>query len=147
MRISQVLRSKRPDVVTISPDASVRSAITVMNREHVGALVVIDSEQHLQGVISERDIIQCLDAQLVDLGLATVGGIMRTDGPTATLDDTLQSVMEVMTSARARHVPIIRYGRPVGIVSIGDIVKSRLDETMKENSVLQDIARNHWLTS
>jgi CBS domain-containing protein len=54
--------------------------------------------------------------------------------------------MEVMTAARARHVPIVKYGRPIGIVSIGDVVKSRLDETMQENSVLQDIARVHWLT-
>ena len=147
MRISQILRSKRSDVVAISPDASVRSAITLMNREHVGALVVIDADQRLMGVISERDVIQCLESEHVDLTLMTVSGIMRIDGPTATLDDTLQSVMEVMTNTRARHVPIIKYGRPVGIVSIGDVVKSRLDETMKENSVLQDIARNHWLTS
>jgi CBS domain-containing protein len=147
MRISQILRSKRPDVVTISPDATVRSAITMMNREHVGALVVVDGEQLLLGVISERDIIQSLDSQDSDLTHATVGGIMRTDGPVASLDDTLQSVMAVMTSTRARHVPIIRYGRPFGIVSLGDVVKSRLDETMKENSVLQDIARNYWITS
>jgi len=147
MRISQILRGKRPDVVAISPDASVRSAITLMNREHVGALVVIDGDQRLLGVISERDIIQSLDSEYVDLTIMKVSGIMRIDGPTASLDDTLQSVMEVMTHARARHVPIMKYGRPVGIVSIGDVVKSRLDETMKENSVLQDIARNHWLTS
>jgi CBS domain-containing protein len=147
MRINQILRSKRSDVVTISPDAKVRAAITMMNREHVGALVVIDADQRLLGVISERDIIQSLDSQDADLSHATVSGIMRTDGPVASMDDTLQSVMEVMTNTRARHVPIIKYGRPIGIVSIGDVVKSRLDETIKENSVLQDIARNHWLTS
>jgi CBS domain-containing protein len=71
---------------------------------------------------------------------------MRTDGPVATLEDSVLSVMEVMTAARARHVPIVKYGRAIGIVSIGDVVKSRLDETMQENSVLQDIARVHWLT-
>lgn len=147
MHISQILRGKRPDVVIIPPDATIRSAVTVMTRESVGALVVVDEDQHLLGVVSERDIIKNLDFQGADLMGALVRKVMRTDGPVATLEDTVQSVMEVMTAARARHVPIVRHGRPIGIVSIGDLVKSRLDETMKENSVLQDIARVHWLTS
>jgi CBS domain-containing protein len=147
MRISQILRTKRSDVVVISPDATLRTAIALMTRERVGALVVVDEEQHLLGVVSERDIIQSLDLDAPDLIVTLVRRIMRTDGPVATLEDSLQSVMEVMTATRARHVPIVKYGRPIGIVSIGDIVKSRLDETMQENSVLQDIARVHWLAS
>lgn len=147
MRISQILRTKRSDVVVISPDATLRTAIALMTRERVGALVVIDEEQHLLGVVSERDIIQSLDLDVPDLTVTLVRGVMRTDGPVATLEDSLQSVMEVMTATRARHVPIVKYGRPIGIVSIGDVVKSRLDETMQENSVLQDIARVHWLAS
>jgi CBS domain-containing protein len=97
--------------------------------------------------VSERDIIQNLDLEGVDVMGTLVRRVMRTDGPVATLEDSVRSVMEVMTAARARHVPIVKYGRPIGIVSIGDVVKSRLDETMQENSVLQDIARVHWLTS
>ena len=147
MRISQILRTKRSDVVVISPDATLRTAIALMTRERVGALVVVDEEQHLLGVVSERDIIQSLDLDGPDLVVTLVRKVMRTDGPVATLEDSLQSVMEVMTATRARHVPIVKYGRPIGIVSIGDIVKSRLDETMQENSVLQDIARVHWLAS
>ena len=147
MRISQILRSKRSDVVVISPDATLRTAIALMTRERVGALVVVDEEQHLLGVVSERDVIQSLDLDAPDLTVTLVRAVMRTDGPVATLEDSLQSVMEVMTATRARHVPIVKYGRPIGIVSIGDVVKSRLDETMQENSVLQDIARVHWLAS
>jgi CBS domain-containing protein len=147
MRISQILRSKRSDVVVISPDATIRSAIATMTRERVGALVVIDENQHLLGVVSERDIIQNLDLEGMDVMGTLVRTVMRTDGPVAILEDSVRSVMEVMTAARARHVPIVKYGRPIGIVSIGDVVKSRLDETMQENSVLQDIARVHWLTS
>jgi len=146
MRISQILRSKRSDVVVISPDATIRSAIALMTRERVGALVVIDQDQHLLGVVSERDIIQTLDLEGTDVMGTLVRRVMRPDGPVATLEDSVRSVMEVMTAARARHVPIVKYGRPIGIVSIGDVVKSRLDETMQENSVLQDIARVHWLT-
>ncbi len=146
MLISQILRTKRPDVVTISPGAAVSSAIALMTREHVGALLVVDEEQHLLGVISERDIIHSLDSRGTQLMDAQVSGIMRTDGPVAALEDTVMSVMEVMTAARARHVPIIRYGRPIGVVSIGDVVKSRLDETIRENGVLRDFAKIHWLS-
>lgn len=148
MLISQILRGKRPDVVVISPDAEIRSAVATMVREHVGALVVIDEDQHLLGVVSEREIINSLDLNGPKLmGSTAVRNIMRTDGPVASLDDTVRSVMELMTATRARHVPIIACGQPVGVVSLGDIVKSRLDETIRENNVLQDIARVHWMTS
>jgi CBS domain-containing protein len=147
MLISQILRGKRPDVVVISPDADIRTAVTKMVREHVGALVVIDENKHLLGVVSEREIIHNLDLNGPELMSASVGNVMRIDGPVAALDDSVRSVMEVMTAARARHVPVVEYGRPIGIVSIGDLVKSRLDETIRENSVLQDIARVHWMTS
>jgi CBS domain-containing protein len=147
MRISQILRTKRPDVVIIAPDAAMRSAIDLMRRERVGALVVVDEEQCLLGVISERDIIQNLGFEGADPMGALVCTVMRTDGPVANLEDTVRSVMEVMTAAHARHVPVVEYGRPIGIVSLGDVVKSRLDETIQENSVLQDIARVHWLVT
>jgi CBS domain-containing protein len=153
MLINQILRTKRPGVVVISPDASIRSAIAEMVRHHVGSLVVVDEEQQLMGVISEREIIQTLDAERTlpaggpNLMATAVRNVMRTDVPVATQEDTVQSVMEVMTAARARHVPVVAYGRPIGIVSIGDIVKSRLSETIQENTVLKDIARVHWLSS
>jgi CBS domain-containing protein len=147
MRISQILRTKRPDVVVITPEATIRSAIDLMKRERVGALVVVDEEQRLLGVICERDIIQNLDFEGLTLLGASVHTVMRTDGPVAGLEDTVRSVMEVMTATRARHVPVVEYGHPIGIVSIGDVVKSRLDETIQENNVLQEIARAHWLVS
>jgi CBS domain-containing protein len=147
MLISQILRTKRPGVVVISPEASIRSAIAEMVRRHVGALVVVDEDQQLMGVVSEREIIQNLDLEGADLMATVVRSVMRTDVPVASQEDTVRSVMEVMTVARARQVPVVAYGRPIGIVSIGDIVKSRLDETLQENTVLKDIARVHWLAS
>jgi len=147
MLISQILRTKRPGVVVVSPEASIRSAIAAMVRQHVGALVVVDEDQQLMGVVSEREIIQTLDLEGPDLMATVVRSVMRTDVPVATQEDTVRSVMEVMTAARARHVPVVAYGRPIGIVSIGDIVKSRLDETIQENTVLKDIARVRWLAS
>jgi CBS domain-containing protein len=147
MLISQILRTKRPDVVVISPEATIRSAITLLVNEHVGALVVVDEDNRLLGVASEREIIHGLDSEGSNLMSTTVRQVMRTDVPVAAMDDTVRSVMELMTAARARHVPVVAYGRPIGIVSLGDIVKSRLNETIQENSVLQEIARVHWLAS
>lgn len=147
MLISQILRTKRPGVVVISPDASIRSAIALMVRQHVGSLVVVDEDQRLMGVLSEREIIRNLELENPHMLDAVVRSVMRTDVPVANQEDTVRSVMEVMTAARARHVPVIAYGCPIGIVSLGDIVKSRLDETIQENTVLKDIARVHWLSS
>jgi CBS domain-containing protein len=146
MLISQILRTKRPGVVVISPGASIRSAIALMVRQHVGSLVVVDEDQRLLGVVSEREVIHTLDLESADPLAMAVRSVMRTDVPVATQEDTVRSVMEVMTAARARHVPVIAYGCPIGIVSLGDIVKSRLDETIQENTVLKDIARVHWLS-
>jgi len=147
MLIGQLLRTKRPGVVVVSPETSIRSAIAQMVRQHVGSLVVVDEDQQLMGVVSEREIIQNLDLQGPDLMDTPVRDVMRTDVPVARQEDTVLSVMEVMTAARARHVPVVAYGRPIGIVSIGDIVKSRLDETIQEITVLKDIARVRWHAS
>jgi CBS domain-containing protein len=146
MLISHILRNKRPGVVVISPDASIRTAIALMVRQHVGSLVVVDEDQRLLGVVSEREIIQNLELENPNMLTTTVSSVMRTDVPVATQEDTIRSVMEVMTASRARHIPVIAYGCPIGIVSLGDIVKSRLDETIQENTVLKDIARVHWLS-
>jgi CBS domain-containing protein len=147
MLIGQLLRTKRPGVVVVSPETSIRSAVSQMVRQHVGSLVVVDEDQQLMGVVSEREIIQNLDLKGPDLMVTPVRDVMRTDVPVAGQEDTVLSVMEVMTAARARHVPVVAYGRPIGIVSIGDIVKSRLDETIQENTVLKDIARVRWHAS
>ena len=83
MLISQLLRTKRPGVVVISPDASIRSAIAQMVRQHVGSLVVVDEDQRLMGVVSEREIIQHLDLEDPDLTATAVRNVMRTDVPVA----------------------------------------------------------------
>jgi CBS domain-containing protein len=148
MLISQILQAKRPDVVVIFPEATLRDAIATMVREHVGALVVVDADERFLGVVSEREIIHSLDTgspgAMLNVAVSTV---MRANVPVATTEDKVQLVMGVMTAARARHVPVVRHGRPIGIVSLGDIVKSRLDETTQEITVLKDIARAQWLSS
>lgn len=141
MRISQILQAKRPDLVSLPPTATLRGAIELMKREHVGAVLVLDDERRLLGVLSERDIVHSLDPESVDPFERPVLEGMRRENPVASAQDTVQWVMQMMTATRARHVPIVEWGRVIGIVSIGDIVKSRLDEKTQENTVLQDLAR------
>jgi len=145
MRISQLLPTKRPDIVSVSPGTTVRGAIALMKREHVGAVLVLDPDRRLLGVISERDIVHSLDLESADPFARPVLEVMRRENPVASAQDTVQSVMQIMTATRARHVPIVEWGRVIGIVSIGDVVKSRLDEKTQENTVLQDLARSRLL--
>jgi CBS domain-containing protein len=141
MRISQLLRSKRAGIVQVDPSASVGAAIMLMQREHVGAVLVLDDEQRLLGVLSERDVVHGLASDRDDLFARKAIDLARKENAFATPDDTVQSVMELMTVTRARHVPVIEFGRVTGVVSIGDIVKSRLAEKTQENTVLQEIVR------
>jgi CBS domain-containing protein len=141
VRISQILQTKRSDVVVISPDSTIRAAVTLMKQQQVGALVVVDADRRLLGVLSERDVIHSLAAQGTDALHQPVGVCMRKDVPVVRLHDTVQSAMHAMTAQRVRHLPITDGGEIVGVVSIGDVVKSRLDEKTQENNVLQDIAR------
>jgi CBS domain-containing protein len=141
MRISQILQAKRLDVLAVSPDSTIRAAVTLMKERQVGALVVTDPQGRLLGVLSERDVIHGLASQGADALHQVVRLFMRTDGPVVTVHDTVQSAMLLMTAKRVRHLPVVDGERMIGVVSIGDVVKSRLDEKTQENIVLQDIAR------
>jgi CBS domain-containing protein len=112
-----------------------------MKEQQVGALVVVDSHEHLLGVLSERDVIHGIASQGADALHQVVSMFMRTDSPVVTVHDTVQSAMQLMTAKRVRHLPVVEGERMIGVISIGDVVKSRLDEKTQENIVLQDIAR------
>jgi CBS domain-containing protein len=147
MRISQILASKRLDVVSVPATATVRSAIALMKRERVGAVLVLDQDRRLLGVVSERDVVHSLATETADPLALPVVELMRHDCPVASAQDTVRSVMQTMTATRSRHVPIVESGGVIGIVSIGDVVKSRLDEMSQENVVLQDLARTRVITT
>lgn len=144
MRISQLLALKRLEIIKVAPSASVASAVELMASERVGAVLVIDAEGQLRGVLSERDVVHGLASDPVGLLNRRVMEVATTGGPVASPEDSVQKVMELMTVTRARHVPVLQYGDVIGIVSIGDIVKSRLDEKTRENTVLQEIARSQF---
>ena len=136
MRIREVLGSKASqDIVTITPDAGVRDLIALLAEHNVGALIVSTDGTTVEGIVSERDVVRHLhhDGTVVN---NTVGAIMTTEVETCDTDTTLDDLMKTMTDHRVRHVPVVHDGRLVGIVSIGDIVKHRIDQLQFERDQL-----------
>ena len=136
MRIGDVLQAKpRPDVVTISPDAGVRELLAVLAEHNIGAVIVSGDGSSMDGIVSERDVVRHLHADGTVVN-NTVGAIMTAVVQTCAPEDTLDEVMATMTNARFRHIPVVDDGALVGIVSIGDLVKHKIDQLEFERDQL-----------
>ena len=138
MNVRNILSAKGGEVVTIEPKASLASAAKRLAARKIGALVVIGAEHRVIGILSERDIVQELairGAAALDRPLSEV---MTRKVTTCGQSDTISSVMERMTEGKFRHLPVLEQNRLIGIVSIGDIVKHRLQEMEHEQSALRD---------
>ena len=140
MRISDVIRGKGAKVVTITPETSVRQLLTVLAEHDIGAAVVSTDGTTIQGIVSERDIVRRLNAGTDVLDLA-VSSIMTIDVHTCEPGDHVDEVMRLMTQQRFRHVPVLVGGRLAGLVSIGDVVKTRIGELEFEREQLADYIR------
>ena len=136
MRITDVLRRKGDLVVTIAPDDSVRTLLDALAQYKVGALVVSSGGGRLDGIVSERDVVRHLQTRGADVLEAPVSAIMTVDLHTATPQDSVDDLMVLMTDKRIRHVPVVVDGALVGIVSIGDVVKHRIEELQSERDQL-----------
>ena len=137
MNVETILRGKGDWVATIRPEATIAEAVEVLNHERVGALVVSDDGGEVAGVLSERDIVRALGRHGEDLLSRAVEDIMTRDVITCEPGDTVGELMSEMTNRRIRHLPVVVEGRLRGIVSIGDVVKNRLDEVEFEASSLR----------
>jgi len=138
MKVDDILQGKGREVETIRPDAKVLMAVHRMRMQNVGAMVVSRDGERVEGVLSERDIVRGLTrhgAALLEMGVVAV---MSRGVPVCSPADSLTSVMSQMTRTRNRHVPVVEDGRLCGIVSVGDVVKHRLEEMELETSVLRD---------
>jgi len=143
MSISALLAHKGNQVSTIRSTDTVTKAVQQLHDERIGALVVVDRRGRLVGMFSERDVI----SGLADAGAEAldyeVHELMTPEVTTCSADDRIDQVMAIMTAHRIRHLPVMEQGRLVGLVSMGDLVKHRLDEKEIEANVLLDIARIH----
>jgi CBS domain-containing protein len=138
MRIESILHRKGSDVVMVTPEATVLHAVNVLCERGIGALVVSADGRHIDGIISERDVNQALARYGTETLDRRVDEIMTRQVHTCTRDDTVDQLMATMTERRVRHVPVVADGDVVGIVSIGDVVKTRLDELEAEARTLHE---------
>ena len=137
MNVETILRNKGNRVATIRPDATIADAVDMLHRERIGAIVVSEDGAGVDGILSERDIVIALAEQAADLLSRTVGEIMTRNVVTCEPGDTVGELMAEMTNRRVRHLPVVADGRLCGIVSIGDLVKNRLDEVEFEAQSLR----------
>ncbi|MPZ85626.1 MAG: CBS domain-containing protein [Actinophytocola sp.] len=142
MRIADLLRHKGSDVATAVPGLSVAGLLEDLARHNVGALVVVDDTGTLVGIVSERDVVRSLDERGAELLHAPVSEIMTTTVVTCEPTESVNNLAAIMTERRIRHMPVVDGGRLVGIVSIGDVVKSRIQQLESDREQLESyIAR------
>lgn len=140
MRVSDILKIKGSAVKTVEPTASIRSFCKALRSEGVGAMVVKDKAGQICGIITERDLARGIIEFGNDLSNMTVASLMTTDIVTCSPDDSIASIAKVMTHRRIRHLPVVVGSTISGLVSIGDVLKYRLDEVQMEASILRDFA-------
>jgi CBS domain-containing protein len=136
MRIADVLRSKGGSVVTINPDATVTELLAGLASHNIGAMVVTGPDG-VAGIVSERDVVRQLHANGASVLSQPVSNIMTAVVSTCSKSDTVDSLTMLMTENRVRHVPVVEDGKLIGIVSIGDVVKTRMEELETEHEQLQ----------
>jgi CBS domain-containing protein len=138
MTVKSILSSKGNAVTTASPDRTLQDIAHTLADKKIGAIVVTDGEGAILGIVSERDLVRAVARGGPEALKDVVGAHMTRKVVTTTEDKTIVSVMEDMTRGRFRHMPVTAGGRLAGILSIGDIVKHRVEEMEKEHSALRD---------
>lgn len=141
MRISDVLNTKGGDVVTVSPDTTVKEFVELLAKHNIGAAVVSTPTATVAGIVSERDVVRRL-AHGPDVLDISVSDIMTSDVHTAAPEESVVSLMRLMSEHRVRHVPVVVDGELRGLVSIGDVVKSRIGELEFERDQLSSYVTN-----
>ena len=137
MRITDVLRGKGDDVVTVAPHEPVTHLLDLLAEHRIGAIVVSADGSAVDGIVSERDVVRSLQRDGADMLSRPVAEIMTTEVHTAEPEAELNDLMRLMTERRFRHVPVLVDGRLAGIISIGDVVKHRIDELQSERDHLE----------
>ncbi|HEY7229487.1 MAG TPA: CBS domain-containing protein [Pseudolabrys sp.] len=145
MNVKTILAAKQRnlggDIVSIEPTADLATAAKLLSAHRIGAVVILGAGERLAGILSERDIVR----SLAELGGAAldlpVGQVMTRNVATCTEDESVASIMERMTAGKFRHVPVVADGRLIGVVSIGDVVKHRVEEIESESEAMRDYIR------
>ena len=138
MTVKAILSRKGGDVVTIAPTASLTAAVKLLAERRIGAVVVTGPENRVAGILSERDIVRTLSERGPAALDDNVGAVMTRKVTTCTEADTIAFIMERMTEGKFRHLPVVDQGRLVGVISIGDVVKYRIEEVVHDADALRE---------
>ncbi len=138
MQVRHILLNKGREIISITADATLSEAARLLARRRIGAVIVTGEDGGLAGILSERDVVRAVSDESVAALARPVSLFMTRALTTCNEDDTVDELMELMTNGRFRHIPVLAGGRLVGIVSIGDVVKTRIEETVREAANLRD---------
>ena len=138
MLVKEMLKAKRADVVTAKPNDTIDALAHRLTLENIGAIVVSANGKNVEGIISERDVVRGLSRHRSNLLTMRVSELMTHDVLTCSPDDNIKDIMRQMTQRRIRHLPVVEKGQLRGLISIGDVVKNRLDLMQLEANVLRD---------
>lgn len=138
MTVRLLLQKKSGSLVTISPDAPLTQAVDSLAEHRIGAIVAVGADGRLEGILSERDVVRILAEKGTEVLSSPVSSVMTRAVVTCAPDDAIPVIMERMTRGRFRHVPVVENGRLTGIISIGDVVKHRVEEMERESAELRD---------
>jgi CBS domain-containing protein len=137
MIVKSIIDTKGGDVVTLEPSVSLDTAAKLLAERRIGAVVVLGADDRVVGILSERDIVRAISERGAPAMQEPVSQVMTRKVATCTLDETIHSIMERMTAGKFRHMPVIEQDRLAGIVSIGDVVKHRIEEMEQESDALK----------
>ena len=138
MTVKAILSRKGSDVVTIAPTANLSEAVTLLAEKRIGAVIVTGADNRVAGILSERDIVRALGERGADALGDNIAAVMTRKVTTCVEADTVADIMERMTTGKFRHVPVVEQGRLAGVISIGDVVKFRVEEIERESEALRE---------
>jgi CBS domain-containing protein len=133
-----ILAAKGREVTTIEPGATMKSAMALLAEKRIGAVLVLGADHRIVGILSERDIVRAIAERGAGALEEPVSRSMTRKVSTCTESETIASLMERMTEGKFRHLPVVDQGRLVGIISIGDVVKHRLQEMERDSAAMHD---------
>jgi CBS domain-containing protein len=129
------------EIISIEPTATLAAAAKLLSAHRIGAVVILGAGGRLAGILSERDIVRAVSEQGAAALESLVGQAMTRNVTTCNVDDNIAAIMERMTAGKFRHMPVVADELPIGLISIGDVVKQRLDEIERESEAMRDYIR------
>lgn len=138
MKVTDILNAKGVDVFTVGEDDSMRDAVSILGNKNIGAVVVVDDDAGVKGILSERDVVRYAAKAGDGYLQKKVGDCMTKNVFTCSQDQTVDELMGLMTEKRIRHLPVVEKGKLAGLISIGDVVKRKIEQSEQEAEALRD---------